>query len=252
MRISRRSVWLGLPVVLLALSGGTAPASEKGATAQSLQVTVDTSEAPDLKKWGEKAAELCRTWHPKIAHALRSDGFIPSRTVRIKFEKACDNPAEASGDRITISPQWVRAHPDDFGMVIHELTHVIQAYPGAEAGWLVEGIADYVRFWQFEPQAPRSPIDPDKASYRDAYRTTAAFLAWTQDRYNPRLVPHLNRDLRADAYTDAAFKSYTGRPLDTLWSEFTQHLRTTRAKRLPQVRPNAAQVRPTAILRADP
>ena len=39
--------------------------------------------------------------------------------------------------------QWISDHPDDFGMVIHELIHVIQAYPAAgdKPGWLVEGIA---------------------------------------------------------------------------------------------------------------
>lgn len=231
MRCSRFQLLLAFLAILLTLVGSTAGAAADGAKATPLAVMLDTSEAPDLKEWGEKAAEHCRAWYPRIAYTLRSEGYNPPRAIRLKFEKACDNPAETSGDRIVISPQWIRAHPDDFGMVIHELAHVVQAYPGAEAGWLVEGIADYVRFWQFEPTAPRTPIDPDRASYRDAYRTTAAFLAWTQDRYNRRLVYHLNRELRADAYTDAAFKTYTGRNLDALWNEFTRHLRATRASR---------------------
>jgi hypothetical protein len=212
----------------LVLPGDAAIAAEKP---KPLQVSLDTTQAPDLKEWGEKAAKLCLAWYPRISHTLRSDGYTPPEAILLVFEKDCDNPAETSGNRIVISPRWVRAHPDDFGMVIHELTHVVQSYPGEGSGWLVEGIADYVRFWQFEPEAPRAPIDPDRASYRDAYRTTAAFLAWAQGRYDVRLVHRLNRDLRASTYTDAAFKTYTGKKLDTLWEEFTRHLRVQRARR---------------------
>ena len=36
-------------------------------------------------------------------------------------------------------------HPEDTGMVIHELTHIIQNYPSPDPGWVTEGIADYIR-----------------------------------------------------------------------------------------------------------
>jgi hypothetical protein len=67
---------------------------------------------------------------------------------------------------ITISGKWITEHPDDLGMVIHELVHVVQGYPNSrhKAGWLVEGIADYIRWWRYEPEAPRPRIDPAKSS----------------------------------------------------------------------------------------
>ena len=34
-------------------------------------------------------------------------------------------PALTSGNRTEFSAQWIAEHPDDFGMVIHGLTHVI-------------------------------------------------------------------------------------------------------------------------------
>ena len=34
-------------------------------------------------------------------------------------------PALTSGNRMQFSAQWIAEHPDDFGMVTHELTHVI-------------------------------------------------------------------------------------------------------------------------------
>ena len=34
-------------------------------------------------------------------------------------------PALTSGNRMQFSAQWIAEHPDDFVMVIHEVTHVI-------------------------------------------------------------------------------------------------------------------------------
>src|SRR5437867_9499159 len=92
--------------------------------------------------------------------------------------------AYASGGEIHISAAWVRSHPNDFGMVVHELTHLVQRYPrNPGPGWLVEGIADYVRLHDFEPLLPRPRIDFTKAKYTDSYKTTAGFLIWLEGKY---------------------------------------------------------------------
>ncbi len=68
----------------------------------------------------------------------------------------------AQAGEITISAAWVRKHPEDIGMVIHELTHVVQCYPrsknGADLFWIGEGVADYIRNFEFEPEK-RQHID---------------------------------------------------------------------------------------------
>lgn len=138
------------------------------------------------------------------------------------FKPNIDAPAYTAGDEITINAGWIHDHPDDFGMVVHELTHIVQAYPSAgdKPGWLVEGIADYIRWWRYEPEAPRPHIDPQKSSYRDGYRTTGAFLAWLLQTYDKRLVHRLDQALRTGTYPEAIFQQVTGKPLDTLWAEF--------------------------------
>ena len=138
------------------------------------------------------------------------------------FEKEMDGVAYSSGAEIHISANWVRSHPNDFGMVIHELTHLVQRYPRnrVPAGWLVEGIADYVRLGYFEPLIPRPRIDFTKAKYTDAYKTTAGFLLWLEGKYGADLVPKLNAALRAGTYTDALFKEATGKEVAELWSDF--------------------------------
>lgn len=184
--------------------------------------TTDIADAPETVKWAEDSRKLCEHWYPQIYRFLATDTWKPPQEVKLIFKKDLKVPAYASGSTIHVSANWVKQHPDDFGCVIHELTHVIQSYPNSRTkpGWLVEGIADYIRFWKYEPEVPRPNIDRQKASYRDSYRTTAAFLAWITWKYDKRLVRKLDQALREGTYTDAIFGEVTGRSLDALWEEF--------------------------------
>ncbi len=129
--------------------------------------------------------------------------------------------AYASRGEIHISANWVRSHPNDFGMVVHELTHLVQRYPrNRGAGWLVEGIADYVRLHHFEPLVTVPRINFTKAKHTDSYKTTAAFLIWLEGKHGTDLIPKLNAALRAGTYSDARFKDLTGKEVAQLWSDF--------------------------------
>src|SRR5262249_289810 len=143
-----------------------------------VKVSVDVSEVPEQKAWADEAKKLVEKWHPLITDLLTSDGFAPPAEVKLVFKKDMKGGASTSGATISIAAEWVKEHPDDYGMVVHELTHVIQSYPRPEPGWLVEGIADYVRFYHYEPKTKLGTVDPSRQSYRDGYRVTAMFLAW--------------------------------------------------------------------------
>lgn len=195
----------------------------------TLHVSVDASEAPDLGPWLQQAKDLCEVWYPKITKLMASPGFTPPDKVTLRLHMM-NGVAYTSGNVITISVDYVRHHPDDLGMVIHELTHVVQSYPPSNAGWLVEGIADYVRFFFYEPKAPRPYIDVQKATYHDAYRTTAAFLAWASARYNKHLVQQLNQALREGKFDISLFQKLTGKDADTLWNEFITDIKAGKAK----------------------
>ena len=189
-------------------------------------ITVDTSATPDLAAWGKRAAELCAEWYPKIATLLASEGFVPPKRVHLIFHEKKEGVADTAGDTINIAANYVRHATNDFGMVIHELTHVVQSYQrGGNPGWLVEGVADYIRLTHYEPQARRPRIDPDRASYRDAYKTTAIFLEWAEKTYDPHLVKKLNRAMRAGDFNVELFKTNTSHSIDDLWKQFTGTLR---------------------------
>lgn len=200
----------------------------KTVDARGIGVTIlfDTSEATDLKDWAKTAGKTAAEWYPKIDKLLASPGFSPPKTVEIRFRKDFRGLAATSGNTITIQPDWVRKHPDDIGMVVHELTHVVQQYPRAreKPGWLVEGIADYIRIVKYEPDARRPRLNPERAKYTEGYKTTAIFLEWAEKQHDKELVKKLNAALREGKYTAELWQKTTGKSLDDLWAEFVDTL----------------------------
>lgn len=198
------------------------PAAADGAGAE-LTVTIDASAAPDLQTWGDKAGELCRTWYPIIAAELASDGFTPPAAVTIRFRESMRVPAATGGGTIHVNAAYVQRHMDDLGMIVHELTHLVQAYPNhpkRTPGWIVEGIADYVRFYKYEPGADHSRIDPERSNYDDSYRTTARFLDYLVRTRDPNVVSKLNAAARAGECDEAKAAEIFGADPAELWRQF--------------------------------
>lgn len=201
-------------------------------------VILDFADAPESEIWSKLAKALVESWYPKLTELLATDGrdpmtneskgtaFKPPLEIKLVFKKTLNVPAYASGGTITINGEWITKHPEDLGMVIHELTHVIQQYPNSRSkpGWLVEGIADYIRWWRYEPELHAGPgrtkVDPAKAKYTDSYRTTAVWLAWCSRKYDMRLVPSLDHAMREREDPMPIFEKLTGRSPDDLWKEF--------------------------------
>jgi hypothetical protein len=186
-------------------------------------VHVDTSEAPECAAFAGKSKALCEAWYPKISEILfGKDHPLPSKDIWLTF-KPMKGVGETRGNRIDISAEWVtKKAPDDYGMVIHELTHVVQDYKGRGVGWLTEGIADWIRDRHFEPGKRVVRLTP-KSSYLSGYNTAAAFLMALEERTkDTELVRKLNMASHDGTYTDALFEKLCGKPLPELWSEFAE------------------------------
>ena len=153
---------------------------------------------------------------------LKSDGYRPRAVVRLKMSNDYNGVAMAGGGRITGAVKFFTAHPDDRGAMIHETVHVLQSYRGrGNPGWLVEGLADYVRFFLYEP-GKIGPLNARRAHYNGSYRVSAAFLAYLTDTYDKELVPKLNTAMRQGQYKDELFRELTGKThaeLDEEWRE---------------------------------
>jgi hypothetical protein len=185
-----------------------------------VEFVVDVSDAPEMKEWAEKAARICERQYAMINEELKSDGFTPRRVVRMTLRKNYRGVAATSGGRIIGSVRWFKEHPDDFGAMVHETVHIVQNYrlPG-NPGWLVEGIADYIRFFKYEP-GKIGRLSVDRARYDGSYRVTAAFLGYVADKYDKHLVGKLNKMMREGEYKEEAFRMLTGktvRELDEEW-----------------------------------
>ena len=187
-------------------------------------VGVVEGDDPELKPWAEKAARECERAYGLINEALRSEGYTPARVIKMSLKEGIDVPAYASGNRITGSVKWFKGHPDDVGAMIHEAAHVVQRYRGRRnPGWLVEGVADYVRFVLYEPQNI-GRLNVKTARYDQSYRVTARFLDYLSQKYDKDIVLKLNRAMREGNYSDDIFKESTGKPLAELGDEWKASL----------------------------
>ncbi len=149
--------------------------------------------------------------------------------------------AATGGGVMTVNSAYARRFPNDTGLTVHETAHVVQS--GGNPGWLIEAIADYVRWIRFEPQNFTFSINPKTATPHDPYRTGAAFLGWCELHYDSRLVAKLNQATRFGDYQDGLFEHYCGKPIGTLWKEFMTAYQTNRAHLLDKPLPPAMQPR---------
>jgi len=190
-----------------------------------VEFVVDVSDAPDMKEWAGKTARICERAYPMINQELKSDGFKPASLIKISLKNSYRGVAAAGGGNITGSVKYFKDHPRDAGAMVHETVHIVQRYRSrGNPSWLVEGVADYVRFFKFEP-GNLGPINPERAHYNQSYRVSAAFLAYLVEKYDPKIVLKLNQSMREGTYKANLFQQLTGKNVDDLGKEWRATLR---------------------------
>jgi len=189
-----------------------------------VEFTVNVEDAPEMKPWAEKVARICERAYPMINEELKSDGFKPATQVTLTLKSDYKGVAGTSGNHIVGSVKFFKSHPEDVGAMVHETVHVCQRYRGRFPGWLVEGIADYIRFFKFEPGKLR-PLSPNRARYDGSYQVTARFLAFVTEKYDKDFVRKLNQMLREGDYREESFKILTGKTVQALNQEWRASLR---------------------------
>jgi thioredoxin-like negative regulator of GroEL len=210
-------------------------ASAARADGKPVPITIDTSATPDLGEWGVRARQLCEIWYPVIKDLLPGDPSQLPASVKIVVDPVIEGgiPAYATGNELHVNGRYVREQlsrgNSDFGMMIHELTHTVQRY-ASRASWLVEGIADYIRYERYEPTARRRDFDPEKEKWDKGYWVTSGFLGWIEQTYTGGFVEKLHRALTTGSYReDQFFEQTTGKKLPALWQQFVQIRKQQRA-----------------------
>jgi hypothetical protein len=196
--------------------------------------TLDVSQSPDLKEWAEtKLKPAVDQWYPIFVDCLASDGFTAPTKFKITI-KPMDGVAATGGTDVEVSEDWIKGQikkpewNEAVGSVIHELVHVVQQYGGnRNPGWMVEGVADYFRWFHYEPveHHPRlSARRAGRAKYSDSYQTTAGFLEYVAKNHDHEFVVKMNAAMRQNRYRADLWKEFTGLTVQELWSEYVTSL----------------------------
>jgi Peptidase of plants and bacteria len=131
------------------------------------------------------------------------------------------------GEDVSCNIAWFRRNlqGEAAGAVVHEMVHVVQQYKRSNPGWLVEGIADYIRWFNYEPQKHGADIhNPANARYDGSYRVTANFLDWVTENYDKDIVPKLNAAMRKGEYREELWQQRTGKSAAELGAEWKASL----------------------------
>ena len=197
-------------------------------------ITVNTAVAPELNDWVEhRLSPVLAEWYPKIVALLPSPGFTAPAHYTITV-KNMDGVAYTTDSHVSVSKKWIQdeMNREAVGSLVHESVHVVQQYnPGAAPGWLVEGMADYVRWFLYEPQSHGADIVymrhmGKNFRYDNSYRISANFLNWVTEKYDTNVVTEVNAVLRGDKYIDDFWKQHTGKTLQELGAEWKTGIET--------------------------
>jgi hypothetical protein len=169
-------------------------------------------------------------WYPKLVAMLPSPGFRAPTKFSITFQTNKDGVATTTGTAISGAAAFYRKNigGEAVGSMVHEMVHVVQQFrAGAAPVWLTEGIADYIRFYRFEPETHGADIPASRAAaarYDGSYRITANFLNWVSGRYNQSLAENLTVAIRTGRYSERVWSTLTGHSLQELGQAWKQSL----------------------------
>lgn len=190
-----------------------------------LSLTIEGDITPEMAPVAGKLAALFYESYPELLKRYENPDKFAARKIKLIFKKGIKVPGYSHRDSVTVSVEWLEKHPDDIGLFTHELTHLVQAYPNSNPGWLTEGIADYARH-KFGPrdQSWRLPrkLRPEQ-SYKNSYGVTARFLVWLDEKH-PGTVDKLHRQMQQRKFELEDFEKFTGQDVETLWRECVKEL----------------------------
>lgn len=172
-------------------------------------------------------------WYPKIVALLPSEGYTAPTHFKITL-KPMDGVAYTAGTDVTANSVWLKSEigREAIGSLVHECVHVVQqyGYDSGAPGWLVEGMADYVRWFKYEPQSHGADIAWMRhlrhftPRYNASYRVSANFLNWVSEKYDQNLVTKLNAAIRDGTYSQDTWKTITGKSVQDLGAEWKKDI----------------------------
>lgn len=179
--------------------------------------TLDTAEQTRL-------VETFFTVYPRLAKAYNPNTL---KDVKMVIDTSYKGVAATADGKVTIASRWLHNRPEDIDVVTHEVMHIVQDYGESTGpGWLTEGIADYARNRFGVNNAAANwalPAYKSTQNYDNAYRITARFLVWMEEKVKPGIVKELDSEMRKHTFTDASWKQQTGKTVGELWKAYSEN-----------------------------
>jgi len=182
-----------------------------------------------LDAWIERLRAKVGVWWPILTTRLASPDYTPTSAIQLRFITirpegipAATVRAPGQDPAILIDPGGLLGrilNPDTLGMIGHEMVHVVQNYPRGQPGWLVEGIADYMRYYVLIPEDPARAFSPDGAEWSHGYQPTAGLLDFVETAH-PGAVHDINAAMRAGGDGPALLEKIGGAPPEQLWRRY--------------------------------
>ena len=184
-------------------------------------VTLECSEVKDIEGWAKDSQKLIQDWYPRIRNLMASPGFEEPKTINLVFKESDEGIAFTAGNMIEVHSGWVRQHPEDIGLVFHEMIHVLQQYGRTRYWWITEGTADYYRWAIYEGKPLKwFPVTEKSDGYSSGYQVTAGFLLWLDSEKSSGIVSKINAAMRNKEFSPELFKEQTGSTVEELWQEY--------------------------------
>jgi hypothetical protein len=224
-------IGLGVVVGACACAEGAA-ATQPTSTSTVVRIRVDTSQAPDLDPWARRTLiPVLQAWYPRIVAELPVPHYTPPDHFSILFDVKYKGVAQTVGTFIVANPQWFREQigKEAVGALVHEEVHVVQqpfhVFHGRHMPtWLLEGSADYIRWFEYEPAKLRPHPTGDEARYDASYRVSAAFLQWVINNYDKDIIVQMNVANYQGVYSDELWVKYTGKTAARLGAQWKAQL----------------------------
>ncbi|MWC30716.1 basic secretory protein-like protein [Paenibacillus sp. MMS18-CY102] len=205
-----------------------APVIDYHNTDTTYKGTLINQAFPDAE---QEVTEIVRKIN-SLFYANPGEAHFGPKTIHIRVE---DSPgvASAGGDRsdadIFISSQHLNnvynggkpIREEIIGILYHELTHVYQDNDnGAAPGYMIEGIADAVRF---EVGYHDRYSEQVGGTWQDGYGKTGNFIRWIDEHKRPGFLRDINASLSSfdgSTWTANVFSTLAGADVNTLWNEY--------------------------------
>jgi Plant Basic Secretory Protein. len=216
------TIWTACACMLIVAGAYATPSQPADTTTKKGVTLIMVSQDTGFPQSAlNRLRETFFTVYPKLTKTFNKNA---AKEISITIDTAYDGVAYAHNGKVTIAQTWLEKHPGDVDVVTHEVMHIVQAYPPRSGpGWLIEGIADYVRHKYGVNNAGANWTLPElkpEHHYTSSYRISARFLDWIERNRRKGTVKKLDQALREQMYNEHLWEEITGSSLDELWNAY--------------------------------